>query len=116
MFINLGSNWIQGVSMDIYYQYLAEIVHTLIDRGVLPILTSKADNVEGDNRINEVTAQVALDYDIPYYNFWRVAQTLPDGGLDMARDGIHLSMDAWGIRSYYALKTLYAVGNKIGLF
>ena len=116
MFVNLGSNWIQGVSMDIYYQYLAEIVRTLIDRGILPILTSKADNVEGDNKINEVTAQVALDYDIPYYNFWRVAQTLPDGGLDMARDGIHLSMDAWGIRSYYALKVLYAVGEKLNLF
>ena len=72
--------------------------------------------MEGDNRINEVTAQVALDYDIPYYNFWRVAQTLPDGGLDMARDGIHLSMDAWGIRSYYALKVLYAVGEKLNLF
>ena len=116
MFVNLGSNWIQGVSMDIYYQYLAEIVHTLIDRGILPILTSKADNVEGDNRINEVTAQVALDYDIPYYNFWRAAQELPDGGLDMARDGIHLSPEAWPVRSYYALKVLYAIGEKLDLF
>ncbi len=116
MFVNLGSNWIAGVSMDVYYNYLAQIVRTLIDGGVLPILTSKADNVEGDNRINEVTAQVALDFDIPYYNFWRVAQSLPDGGLDMARDGIHLSTEAWPIRSYYALKVLYAIGEKLDLF
>ena len=69
MFVNLGSNWIQGVGMDVYYDYLTDIVERMISRGILPILSSKADNVEGDWGINETTARVALEYDIPYYNF-----------------------------------------------
>ena len=116
MFVNLGSNWIQGVSTDVYYGYLTDIVDRLIERGVLPILSSKADNVEGDWGINEITARVAREYDIPFYNFWAVAQALPYKGIDPMRDGIHLSMQAWDVRSLYALKTIYAVGQKLELF
>lgn len=116
MFVNLGSNWIPGVGMDVYYTYLSDIVRTLLDHGILPILSSKADNVEGDNSINETTAQVARDFDIPFYNFWAISQYLPNQGLDPARDGIHLSVEAWNWRNYYALQTLYAVGTKLRLF
>ena len=106
MFVNLGSNWIPGVGMDVYYTYLSDIVRTLLDHGILPILSSKADNVEGDNSINETTAQVARDFDIPFYNFWAISQYLPNQGLDPTRDGIHLSIEAWNWRNYYALQTL----------
>ena len=116
MFVNLGSNWIPGVGMDVYYLYLSDIVRTLLDHGILPILSSKADNVEGDNSINETTAQVARDFDIPFYNFWAVSQYLPNQGLDPTRDGIHLSIEAWNWRNYYALRTLYEVGKKLNLF
>ena len=103
MFVNLGSNWIQGVGMDVYYNYLSEIVQTLLDHGILPILSSKADNVE-------------RDFDIPFYNFWAISQYLPNQGLDPTRDGIHLSIEAWNWRNYYALQTLYKVGKKLSLF
>ena len=116
MFVNLGSNWIPGVGMDVYYTYLSDIVRTLLDHGILPILSSKADNVEGDNSINETTAQVARDFDIPFYNFWAISQYLPNQGLDPTRDGIHLSVEAWNWRNYYALQTLYKVGRKLNLF
>ena len=116
MFVNLGSNWIPGVGMDVYYEYLSEIVQTLLDHGILPILSSKADNVEGDNSINETTAQVARDFDIPFYNFWAISQYLPNQGLDPLRDDVHLSIEAWNWRNYYALKTLYEVGKKLTLF
>lgn len=116
MFVNLGSNWIPGVGMDVYYEYLSEIVRSLLDHGILPILSSKADNVEGDNSINETTAQVARDFDIPFYNFWAVSQYLPNQGLDPTRDEVHLSVEAWNWRNYYALKTLYEVGKKLNLF
>ncbi len=116
MFVNLGSNWNQGVGMDVYYGYLTDIVERMISRGILPILSSKADNAEGDWGINETTARVAREYDIPFYNFWAVAQTLPNGGIDPTRDGIHLAPQAWDVRSLYALRTLYAVGQKLELF
>ena len=116
MFVNLGSNWVPGAGTDIYYDYLSEIVQTLLDHGILPILSSKADNVEGDNSINEITAQVARDFDLPYFNFWAAAQYIPNKGLDPEKDGIHLSVEAWNWRNYYALQTLYAVGKKLELF
>ena len=116
MFVNLGSNWVPGAGTDIYYDYLSEIVQTLLDHGILPILSSKADNVEGDNSINEITAQVARDFDIPFFNFWAIAQYLPDHGLDPKQDGVHLSVEAWNWRNYHALRTLYAVGKKLELF
>ncbi len=116
MFVNLGSNWIKGVDMEVYYEYLSEIVQTLLDHGILPILSSKADNVEGDYGINETTAQVARDFDIPYFNFFTVSQRLANQGLDPEKDGIHLSTEAWNWRNFYALKTLYVVGQKLGIF
>ncbi len=116
MFVNLGSNWVPGAGTDIYYSYLSEIVQSLLDHGILPILSSKADNVEGDNSINEITAQVARDFDIPFFNFWAAAQYIPNNGLDPEKDGIHLSVEAWNWRNYYALRTLFAVGRKLELF
>ncbi len=116
MFVNLGSNWVPGAGTDIYYDYLSDIVRTLLDHGILPILSSKADNVEGDNSINEITAQVARDFDIPFFNFWQAAQYIPNNGLDPEKDGIHLSVEAWNWRNFYALQTLYNVGKKLELF
>ncbi len=116
MFVNLGSNWVPEAGTDIYYDYLSEIVQTLLDHGIMPILSSKADNVEGDNSINEITAQVARDFDVPYFNFWAAAQYIPNKGLDPEKDGIHLSVEAWNWRNYYALQTLFAVGKKLDLF
>ena len=116
MFVNLGSNWIPGAGTDIYYDYLCDIVRTLLDHGILPILSSKADNIEGDYSINEITAQVAREFDLPFFNFWSAAQYIPNNGLDPEKDGIHLSVEAWNWRNYYALRTLYNVGKKLELF
>lgn len=116
MFVNLGTNWVLGVDTSVYYTYLTEIVQTLLDHGILPILSSKADNVEGDNSINEITAQVAREFDIPFFNFWAAAQYIPNQGLDPEKDGVHLSVEAWNWRNYYALQTLYNVGKKLELF
>ncbi|MHC1773259.1 MAG: hypothetical protein AB9907_16305 [Flexilinea sp.] len=115
IFINLGTNWIKSLEMDVYYDYLSEIVETLINRGVLPILSSKADNVEGGNRINEVTAQVARDYDIPFFNFWKSAQGLKNFGLALDNP-IYLSVSAWNWRNYQTLKLLYSAGQELELF
>ena len=115
MFINLGTNWIASLEMDVYYDYLSEIVDHLISRGVLPILSSKADNVEGGHRINEVTAQVARDYDIPFFNFWKSAQGLKNHGLSVDNP-TYLSVSAWNWRNYQALKLLHSIGKELGLF
>ena len=103
--------WWQGRTPDRYVQYMHQIIDYAIAHGVVPILSTKADNVEGDNSINLATASLAYQYDLPLWNFWRAAQALPNHGLDPARnDGFHLSMDyGWPTRSLTALQSLDSV-------
>jgi hypothetical protein len=99
--------WWNGRSPEQYEKYMRRIIEFFIERGVLPILSTKADNVEGDHSINYTTARLAYEYDIPLWNFWLAAQSLPNRGLDPIRnDGFHISTDAWSVRSYTALQTL----------
>jgi len=109
VFINLGTNWKPGASSRRYEQYLRQIVDIIIQNGGVPILSTKADNVEGDNSINLVTARVAHDYDIPLWNFWLAAQSLPNHGLDQSRNNIYLTPDGWDRRNFTGLEVLDAL-------
>jgi hypothetical protein len=107
------------VSLEFYYdgrtaqnyeQYMRQILDFYIYRGVVPILATKADDMEGDDSLNLVNASLALEYDLPLWNFWRAVQTLPNHGMDITRpDGFHISVDAWRERSATSLQTLDAV-------
>jgi hypothetical protein len=103
--------WYQGRTPDTYAGYLRQVIDFAISKGTLPILATKADNVEGDNSINAEVAKLAYEYDIPMWNFWRAVQPLPDHGIDWARDasGFHITVAAWNQRSFTALQTLDAV-------
>ena len=57
------------------------ILDDTIARGIVPILSTKADNVEGDQSINATIARLALEYQIPLWNFWLAAQPLPKHGM-----------------------------------
>ena len=108
VFINMEF-WYQGRSPDSYSNYMRQIIEYSIDQGAVPILITKADNVEGDNSINRATAQLAYDYDLPLWNFWRAVQPLPAHGMDMERnDGFHISVAAWNTRSFTGLQVLDA--------
>jgi len=60
-------------------------MHILLDdtiaRGIVPILGTKADNVEGDQSINATIARLAIEYQIPLWNFWLAVQPLPRHGM-----------------------------------
>jgi len=73
----------------VYEKYLREIIEMMIDYGIVPIIATKADNFEGDHRINGCLARLAYEYDIPLWNFWRAVQPLPNHGL--IDDGFHLT-------------------------
>ena len=110
--------WWEG-DPDKYEQYVREILETLIDRGILPVLATKADNLEGDHRINKILVRLAYEYDIPLWNYWRAIQSLPNQGL--MEDGFHLTfaenhfddpeamMAAWPWRNLTALQVLNSV-------
>ncbi|HTX90151.1 MAG TPA: SGNH/GDSL hydrolase family protein [Anaerolineales bacterium] len=109
VFVNLGTNWKPGASADVYEGYLRQIVDLIIAAGAVPVLTNKADNVEGDHSINLATAKVAYDYDIPMVNFWLAADSLPNHGLDPSHEGkvdVYLTPAGWDVRNYVALQTL----------
>jgi hypothetical protein len=102
-----------------YESYLRRIVEFSIAKGVVPILGTKADNVEGNGAINEVIARLAQEYDVPLWNFWAAVQPLPNHGLH--RDGFHLTWErnhfnepavmqqAWPWRNLTALQAIDAV-------
>ena len=109
VFVNLGTNWKAGASADAYEAYLRKIVDIIIASGSAPILTNKADNVEGDHSLNLATAKVAYDYDIPLMNFWLASDSLPNHGLDPNQNNIYLTPAGWDERNFFALRTLDAV-------
>jgi hypothetical protein len=103
----------------VFSRELRIIVEILINQGVLPILSTKGDNLEGDHRINRIIGDVAIEYDIPLWNFWSSIQALPNQGLQ--DDGEHLSWGknnfseenlshyAWTVRNLTAIQVLDAV-------
>jgi hypothetical protein len=95
-----------GRTPGLYEQYLRRIIEYTMAQGAVPILTTKADNVEKDNSINLTVAKLAYEYDLPLWNWWAAAQPLADNGIDPYRDGFHISEQAWEERSKTFLQVL----------
>jgi len=102
--------WWDGRTAVQYETLMRRILDTIISHGAVPILATKADNVEGDNSLNLSTARLAYEYDLPLWNFWAAVQTLPAHGMDMSRkDGFHISTEAWSTRSFTGLEALDSI-------
>ena len=99
-----------------YDKYMRRVLDRIIETGALPIIATKADNLEGDHAINATIVQIAYEYEIPLWNFWAAVQPLPNHGL--SSDNFHLSFarnffddhqrmkSAWPWRNLTALQTL----------
>lgn len=104
---------------DLYADYLSQVVTYALEQGVVPILATKADNLEGDWSINAAIVQVAQENNAPLWNFWLAVQPLPGHGL--TEDQFHLTYGrpffnvpenmntAWAVRNLTALQALDAV-------
>jgi hypothetical protein len=115
--ISLGTN--QVWQQEAFEAGLRRIIDILLDHSVLPILSTKGDNLEGDQRINAIVAGLAQEYGLPLWNFWRAIQPLPDHGLQPDRE--HLTWGpndfsdpealshAWPVRNLSGLQLLHAV-------
>jgi hypothetical protein len=121
--ISLGTN--QVWAPQDFESGLRGIIERLLEKGVVPILSTKADNLEGDQGINRIIANLAAEYELPLWNFWRAVQPLPNHGLQ--QDLEHLTyfgdaynfsgdlQDAWSWRNLTALQTLAAVSRGVGI-
>lgn len=104
----------EGRTVETHEKYLRKAVEYALSRGIVPILATKADDYEGGHVLNLKTVEIAYEYDLPLWNFWRAVQHLPDHGIDYDRDayGFHTSLEAWLVRSESFLMVLDALYNQ----
>jgi hypothetical protein len=115
VFVSMETWWSEKPA-EVYDTHMRRVIERILETGAVPIIATKADNLEGDNSINATIAQIAYDYDIPLWNFWAAVQPLPNHGL--SSDGFHLTFarnffddsvrmkSAWPWRNLTALQTL----------
>ena len=118
VFVSMETWWSEKPEEE-YDKYMRRVIERILEAGVVPIIATKADNLEGDHGINATIAQIAYDYDVPLWNFWAAVQPLPNHGL--SGDHFHLTFarnffddrvrmkSAWPWRNLTALQTLDAV-------
>jgi hypothetical protein len=123
VFILLGTNDIYN--LENFEKNTRKILDRLVEQGIIPILATKADDLEGGNAINATIYKLALEYDIPMWNFWNAVQLLPNRGLQ--EDGAHLTWakndfgdpkvmeNAWPWRNLTALQVLDFVWRAVQL-
>jgi hypothetical protein len=121
VFIMLGTNDVYH--LDVFESNLRTIIRYSLDQGVVPILSTKADNLEGDGRVNALVTRLAREYNLPLWNFWLAIQPLPNRGLQP--DGVHITWKpnrfddpvamtyGWPVRNLTALQTLNAVWEAV---
>ena len=115
--LSLGTN--QVWKPEEFEAGMRQILEILLSYNVVPILSTKGDNLEGDHRINRTIACLAEEYEIPLWNFWAAIQPLPNHGLqpDLEHltygitdfDDAQAMQSAWTVRNLTALQALDAV-------
>ncbi len=102
---------------------MRQIIEISIQNGVVPILATKPDDIEGDGRLNAAIARLAQEYELPLWNYWLAVQSLPGGGLQ--DDEVHITwapnrfddpqamQKGWPVRNLTALQALDAVWRAV---
>jgi hypothetical protein len=118
VFVSMETWWSEKPEEE-YDKYMRRVIERILETGAVPIIATKADNLEGNHGINATIAQIAYDYEIPLWNFWAAVQPLPNHGL--SDDNFHLTFarnffddpvrmkSAWPWRNLTALQTLDVV-------
>jgi hypothetical protein len=119
--IMLGTNDVYH--QDVFEPQMRKIIEYSIENGVIPVLSTKADNLEGDGSINAAIAALANEYGLPLWNYWLAVQDLPDQGLQP--DSAHITwgptrfddpaamQKGWPVRNLTALQVLDAVWKEM---
>jgi hypothetical protein len=120
MFVSLGTNEFLYTN-EHYESQMRRLIFYLLDHGVVPIISTKADNREFTDQLNRINERLAKEYDVPFWDFRGAVKDLPNHGL--AENYIHLSYSThifyfddpaamqlgWTIRNLTGLQALDAV-------
>lgn len=60
---------------------LRAVVRAVIDAGAVPVLFTKADDLNQDDGFNRAIARIAAEFEAPLVNLWKVFRPLPNHGL-----------------------------------
>lgn len=120
--IMFGSNDVHN-SPEVFEKNFRAVIEFSLKNNVIPIIATKADNLEGDGRINATIARLAQEYEVPLWNFWRAMQGLPKNGL--SDDQVHFTYArndftdpeamkmGWPVRNLTALQVLDKVWRTV---
>ncbi len=109
--VRLGTN--EAHAPDLFEQNLRLIVEFSLDHGVIPVLGTKADRLEGSDAINDITRRIADEYGVPLWDFGRIADTIPGRGL--VADGFHMTWYPLTYSDPLALQAGHTVQNLMAL-
>jgi hypothetical protein len=76
VFINIGTHWVVRNR-----EYLHTIITALIEQGIVPILVTKANESEQGDKINQDLVDLAVELNLPVWNFYASVTDLPDMGM-----------------------------------
>ena len=119
--LTLGTN--QVWQPEEFESGMRQILDILMSKNIVPILSTKGDNLEGDHHINRIIACLAQEYEAPLWNFWSAIQSLPNHGLQADLEHLtygitdfndeHAMQTAWAVRNLTALQALDAVWKSV---
>lgn len=106
-FIHVGTHWETRNE-----EYLTRIIEKLLENHTIPIMVTKADNREFDERINATIVKLAEVYNLPVWNFWASVQELPNHGLRYGQN-MYLSTAGVEVHRTGALEVLDYVWREL---
>jgi hypothetical protein len=119
--LSLGTN--QAWRRDEFEIGMRQILDILLSKNVVPILSTKGDNLESDHSINRTVACLAEEYQVTLWNFWAAIQPLPNHGLQADLEHLTYGINdfddevamqsAWTVRNLTALQALDAVWSAV---
>ncbi len=86
--VRVGTN--DTIAASAFETALRHIVSDASESGVIPVLGTKADRFEGDDRNNEIIRRVAAEMQVPLWDYDLAAGTLDGRGL--SGDNVHLTV------------------------
>lgn len=130
--IMVGTNDIlRGVDNATYRANLQTIITTSINMGVIPVISTLPDNMNGQGQrvleLNAIIRSLAVSNGVPLWDYWASLQSLPSSGI--GGDGYHPSFDpttgqtgvftpqymqyGYNMRNYTALVVLDALWRQV---
>lgn len=123
LFIFMGTN--DAYRQETFEMNMRMVIETTIEHGTIPIISSKPDDLEETNDVfNSILFALAIEYDVPFWNFWASIQDLPNHGMDVEEIG-HITWApsdfsnefgmtaAWPHRNLEALQILELLKNSL---